>query len=174
MQPRSGFKAASIVRDMVAIMFIGIIVLTIAQVFLRFVINRPLIWSEELVRLLLVWMTMLGAGVISYDDNHLAVPSFAEMLPYAGEFALYVLRQVLTWVFLVAATVTSVDVLRAAHTTYSGALNIPFSFWRAAAPAGCILIFFFSAVSFFRNVQRFRAGTFKTSGNREDDGVSTE
>jgi len=42
-------------------LFASIVTLTVVQVFFRFVLDSPLIWSEELVRLFLVWLTFLGA-----------------------------------------------------------------------------------------------------------------
>jgi TRAP-type C4-dicarboxylate transport system permease small subunit len=43
---------------------LGIVsVLGFLQVLTRFVINQPLTWSEVLIRLLIIWMVMLGAVV---------------------------------------------------------------------------------------------------------------
>jgi TRAP-type C4-dicarboxylate transport system permease small subunit len=32
------------------------------QIFMRYVMNMPLIWSEELARYIFVWATFIGAG----------------------------------------------------------------------------------------------------------------
>lgn len=52
-------------RIVVGCAFALIVALTIAQVFFRFALNSPLVWSEELARLLLVWVTFIGAAVVA-------------------------------------------------------------------------------------------------------------
>lgn len=169
-------KIMDIPRNLVGILFIIIIFLTIAQVFFRFLINRPLIWSEELVRFLLIWMTMIGAAVLSYDDVHLNVTSFVELLNPRGQFFLYTIRQIFIWIFLIATAVSSVKLVKLSHMTVSGALNIPFSFWRGAAPAGCVLMFITSFTRYIKNLKLFRQGTFrgKTIKDLEKEGDLTE
>ena len=68
-------------RVVTGVLFVAIIVLTITQVFCRFVLDSPLVWSEELSRLLFVWMTMFGAPVLTYQRAHLAIPELARSLP---------------------------------------------------------------------------------------------
>jgi TRAP-type C4-dicarboxylate transport system permease small subunit len=47
-----------------ACVLLGVVsVLGFLQVLTRFVINQPLTWSEVAIRLLLIWMVMLGAAV---------------------------------------------------------------------------------------------------------------
>ena len=50
-------------RVLVGVMFLTIVILTLVQVFARYVLNSPLLWSEELARLLLVWVVFLGGAV---------------------------------------------------------------------------------------------------------------
>lgn len=53
---------------------LGVLVLAVlvtATVFLRFVAGAPPHWAEELPRLVLVWMTLVGAAVCSQRRTHL-------------------------------------------------------------------------------------------------------
>jgi TRAP-type C4-dicarboxylate transport system permease small subunit len=55
--------------------------LTIAlQVFFRYALNQSLFWSEELGRMLLVWLTFLGASVAYKRGAHLGVDVVAARL----------------------------------------------------------------------------------------------
>ena len=56
-KPRPPVDLAFPLRLVVGAGFGVIVVLTIAQVIFRFVLDSPLVWSEELARLLLVWVT---------------------------------------------------------------------------------------------------------------------
>lgn len=60
-------------RIVVTLVFIVIVCLTLAQIFFRFVLDSPLVWSEELARLLTVWLTFLGAAVVCWDGRHLNI-----------------------------------------------------------------------------------------------------
>ncbi|MCJ7830675.1 MAG: TRAP transporter small permease subunit, partial [Desulfobacterales bacterium] len=68
-------------RILVGSLFGVIVALTILQVFFRFALDSPLIWSEELARLLLVWVTFLGAAVICWDGTHLNVDTLFMKIP---------------------------------------------------------------------------------------------
>lgn len=48
----------------VACVLLGVVsVLGFLQVLTRFVINQPLTWSEVAIRILIIWMVMLGAAI---------------------------------------------------------------------------------------------------------------
>ena len=52
-----------------ACLLLGIVsVLGLMQVLSRFVINQPLTWSEVLIRILIIWMVMLGA-VLAFREG---------------------------------------------------------------------------------------------------------
>jgi len=55
-----------------ALLVIGLamIIIIIVQVFCRYILNHSLFWSEELARMLLVWMTFLGASVAYHRTIH--------------------------------------------------------------------------------------------------------
>ena len=72
------------IRIVVGLGFGLIVALTIAQVFFRFALDSPLIWSEELARLLLVWVTFVGAAVVAWDGTHLNVDVVFSRLPDRG------------------------------------------------------------------------------------------
>ncbi len=58
-----------------------------AQVFSRYVLNRSLFWSEELARILLVWLTFLGASVAYYRGVHPGVDVLYKRFPGWGRRA---------------------------------------------------------------------------------------
>jgi len=51
------------------------------QVFVRYVLQKPLfLWSEELVRFILIWMVFLGIGVGVKNDAHFAMDVLPPLL----------------------------------------------------------------------------------------------
>lgn len=54
-------------------------VVLVAQVFMRYVVNDPLVWAEELARYLLIWCTMIGTSLAVRESRHIVV-DFAPVL----------------------------------------------------------------------------------------------
>ena len=70
------------------VLFLLIFALVLGQVVCRYVFNSPLVWSEELARLLFVWVAMLAWSLGSRRRSHIAVTYFAELLPARARLSL--------------------------------------------------------------------------------------
>ncbi len=69
------------VQALVSSMGIAMAVIVAVQVFSRYVLNYSLFWSEELARLLLVWLTFFGATVAYFHGAHPGVDGLFRRLP---------------------------------------------------------------------------------------------
>jgi len=57
----------------------AIVVLTLAQVFWRYVLGSPLQWSEEVARYCFVWVTLLGAAtLLRVSDGHPRIDTLSQ------------------------------------------------------------------------------------------------
>ncbi|MBD3308773.1 TRAP transporter small permease subunit [candidate division KSB3 bacterium] len=138
-------------RIAVGVMFATIVGLTIAQVFFRFVLDDPLIWSEELARLLLVWVTFIGAAVVCWDGRHLNVDAFFVAIPEGMRRVVRLLNAVVAIIFLGILVYFSIPLIQIDHMTELGALEIPGSYVRLpAAIGGGLMIFFILLRRFYR------------------------
>jgi TRAP-type C4-dicarboxylate transport system permease small subunit len=80
--------------------------LTVAlQVFSRYVLNASLFWSEELVRMLLTWLTFLGAASAYKAKAHVGIDAFVSFLSPHLQRLLRILVLVLSAVFFLAMLV---------------------------------------------------------------------
>ena len=71
-------------RTISFLMFVVMIVVVFAQVILRYFFGMPLAWSDELSRLLLVWVSFMGVTLVHYSDvGHPAVTFLVDKLPNA-------------------------------------------------------------------------------------------
>ncbi len=75
------------IQTLVCAMGISMAVIVAVQVFCRYVLNHSLFWSEELARLILVWLTFLGATVAYYYRAHPGVDGLYRRLPEGGQKA---------------------------------------------------------------------------------------
>jgi TRAP-type transport system small permease protein len=108
------------------------VVLVFGNVVLRYAFNLGITTSEEVSRLLFVWLTFLGAIVALREHGHLGVDILVRRLPAAGKKLCLVVGHLLmlfaTWLFLQGSwqqTLINVDVASPATGFSMGLLYAP-------------------------------------------------
>lgn len=145
-----------------------IVVITILQVVARFVFDKPLVWSDELARFLLIWMVFIGAAVVSFDDKHMGVEVLQEKMSDKVKLITSLILRVLILLFLTITAVSSIELVKVSHYLASGALEIPFSFWRVSATVGCVLMIIFTIMRSVYDIQDYRRGEYRNSSIIEE------
>jgi TRAP-type transport system small permease protein len=88
----------------IALCLLVMVVLVFGNVALRYLFNSGITVSEEVSRLLFVWLTFLGAIIGMREHGHLGVDALVQRLPAAGKKACLVLSLLLmlyvTWLLL--------------------------------------------------------------------------
>lgn len=87
------------------ILFAILVCVTVWQVFSRQVLNDPSTWSEELSKILFVWLSFSGSAFLFGERGHIAVDFIARKLPLAGQRILQVIAQIIVVLFAVLAMV---------------------------------------------------------------------
>ncbi|MFA6507396.1 MAG: TRAP transporter small permease [Treponemataceae bacterium] len=62
-------------------MFIIIFAVVLLQVFMRYFLGSPLVWSEELARYLFVWVSLIGWVFATRSGTHIRIGAFTDNLP---------------------------------------------------------------------------------------------
>lgn len=70
------------------VLFALLVLTTTWQVFSRLVLNSPVTWSEELAKVLFVWLSFLGSALVYGERGHMAVEYVARKMPPKGERAM--------------------------------------------------------------------------------------
>lgn len=84
-QPLNALKQVvlKLVHWLLMLMLLTMTGVMFAQVIWRYLLQSPLVWSEELALLLMVWMTFLGSALMLERKEHVAIDLFVEWLPPA-------------------------------------------------------------------------------------------
>jgi TRAP-type C4-dicarboxylate transport system permease small subunit len=131
-----------------ACVLLGIVsVLGFMQVLTRFVFNQPLTWSEVLIRILIIWMVMLGA-VIAFREG--AQISLDFLFRKSGRFQrrLHFLITVVCVVYLCVLIWHGFDLTWRTRFQQIGAMEfLPMSVGYAAIPLSAI----FSVITVIAN-----------------------
>lgn len=96
-----------LLKAAIALCLALMVVLVFGNVVLRYAFNMGITLSEEVSRLLFVWLTFLGAIVAMREHGHLGVDTLVKRLPAAGKKFCLVLSILLmlyaTWLLLVGS-----------------------------------------------------------------------
>lgn len=141
--PRIAVDLAWPLRFLTGAMFAIIVTLTIAQVVFRYVFDSPLIWSEELSKLLLVWMVFLGAAAVTFDGKHLDVDVVFAALPPFLRRAVRQVNLAMALFFLTALAWFSWEIVEIESWSALGALDISAAWVRLPATVGGALMILF-------------------------------
>jgi tripartite ATP-independent transporter DctM subunit len=134
--------AAALVLADIAVLFSG--------VFARFVLHRPLVWSDELASMLFLWLAMLGSVVALRRGEHMRMTAWVSKASGKRLALLEALATSACLAFLAMVAWPAWEYASEEAFITTPALEIS-NAWRAAAlPAGIALMAIFSALRLAR------------------------
>jgi TRAP-type C4-dicarboxylate transport system permease small subunit len=115
------------------------IVITLAQVVCRYVLQAPLTWSEELARYMFVYIVYLAAPIALHRGLHIGVDNVTVHLSRRVQRVLEILNDLVALGLVLVIGYASLEVLQANQLQFSPALNIRMSHVYVAIPL-CMLV----------------------------------
>ena len=61
------------IKILCLILLVSMVVIVLAQVYYRYILVAGIPWAEEIAKKLMVWMALLGAGMIYYNHLHINI-----------------------------------------------------------------------------------------------------
>jgi TRAP-type C4-dicarboxylate transport system permease small subunit len=140
-------------------LLLATLVLTVtAGVISRYFFNAPFVWTEELVTVLFVYISFLGAAVASARHNHVVVDLITSKAAPKTRNLIGVISNLLIMVFLAMVIIGAVILIPEMLTHTSVALNIPRTVYYLPVLASSLLIFVVHLVEIIKGVETLRAG----------------
>jgi tripartite ATP-independent transporter DctM subunit len=136
----------AVVEILAAMLVAAEIVILFSGVVARYVLNHPLIWSDELASILFLWLAMLGAVIAFRRDEHMRMTAAVGSLPAPtrATFDLFATCAALAFLLLIAWPAYEYAQEETFITTPALGLN---NAWRAAAlPSGIALMAIFAVL----------------------------
>lgn len=133
-----------------AVIIIGLVMLVVAwaHVFCRYVLNDSLTWSEELLKILLVWFCLLSTTIIAVQREHVSIVVFKQMMPLKVNHTLTFIAQVLMFIASVIVLVIGIDFVMIAGSRMTPALRLPYRYTFSAIPVAFAILSLYE----FRNM----------------------
>lgn len=144
------FIAASfkVLRAVLCVVLLGMVAILMAHIFCRYILNNSLTWSEELLKILLVWFGMLSVSLLAVRREHVSIVIFKEHMPKKMSAVLSKITQLLTVIICLAVIYVGVRYVMAAGHRPTPALRLSYGYAYAAIPVS----FLFVTIYEFRNL----------------------
>jgi tripartite ATP-independent transporter DctM subunit len=149
-EPELGFRrpwAAAIDRAIGAVVepaaaFLVLVEIAILAtgVFTRYVVRQPLVWTDELATILLLWLAMLGAVVAYRRGAHIRLSFVLRRCSPRLRSIFETIGSVVTAIFVLELMPASIAFFQQEETDPTPALNIPHSYVVLAVIVGLALI----------------------------------
>ncbi len=136
-----------------AALMLIITVLLLAGVISRYVLGQPLVWSDEVVSIAFLWVTMLGSAIALHRNEHLRLNLFVEMLPPRPREFVHAFALVAMAAMLLALTGPAAEYARDEWFILTPALNMPNAFRVGSIAIGFVVMLAMLAVYAVRTVR---------------------
>ena len=124
-------------------LFSGMMLLAVGQIVLREIFNTGFVWADELIKLMVLWLAMVGSIAAARENRHIRIDALSHVLPDLG------IQIIRIFVDLFAAVVCGVIAWQAwrylqIEIEYEDTVLVDFPAWIAHSvmPAAFLLISF--------------------------------
>ncbi|MFA6689677.1 MAG: TRAP transporter small permease [Sphaerochaetaceae bacterium] len=122
------------------VLFIVIFVLGLMQIFWRWVLNDPLAWSEEAIRLIYVWICYLGWVIAERSGGHIKITALIVKAPIEFQKWMQIFNHFVTIVFSILMVVYGVRMMKIASIGHAVSFNLNYSWVYLMVPVCNFLI----------------------------------
>lgn len=124
------------------VMVLGFVMLiiAIAHVVFRYAVGQSLRWSEEFLKIALVWFCLISASLISHERAHLGIVIFREKMPVEIQWILERLVSLLIIGISIVVTIIGVRLMISSSRQFTPALGLPYSVGYSSIPVSFVLM----------------------------------
>lgn len=144
-----------------------------AQVIARYVLGRPIAWSEELARFALIWLTFVAAAFVMAGGRHIAVDVVSRPMGRRGRVALECVSSTVVLAVCAALVPAGIAFVRQTGSILSPALEMPMAWWYFAPVLGFALLGLHAGINLVLTIGRGRPVWDRADGDTVDPGVLT-
>ena len=131
------------IDDILAGISVSLIVLiTVIAVFARYVIGKPIQWTEEVSLGLFVWFIMLGASSAMKINANISIDILVDLLPLRFRKYINIFVAVISFVTLSFIIVSGFLLAKQAGLKITPLLAVPYTYIDIAIPVGGIMMLF--------------------------------
>lgn len=140
-----------------SLLLICLTVAVCSNVIARFFFNSSVIWSDEVARFSLIWVTFLGSAVLVRTWDHITVDVFVARMPNSVQDATYLLSNTLSTAIAFLLIWQGIDQVGRQSLQMSPALQLNMGMIYTVVPIAGLYMLAYSLNNMVRLRQRARA-----------------
>lgn len=140
------------------ILVFTLVAVTTYQVFGRYVLHKTPVWSEELAKIILVWLTFLGAAIAFGKGTHLKIDLLESKLSKKMSVILNLIVDLLIILFLIIICINCYEFMSQISGRLTPALRIPSSVSYFGLFFGFIASLPFIITSIVHSIKQLKGG----------------
>ncbi len=137
----------------ILVVLMGIMVINVLwQVASRYLVGSPSLFTDELARFLLIWVSLLGASYVSGKKLHLAIDLYPMQLEGRKLRRLNIFINIIVAIFAILVLIwggANLVYITLTLEQASASLNMPLGYVYAALPLSGLLIVYYSMTNIF-------------------------
>lgn len=137
-------KLSSFLVDISAAMLLACVVLAFVGVIFRKVLNNSIVWSEEVIRYMFIWLFFLAMPEITRTGSHLALDLLPTRLKGNTQRVVYIVIELFCIVLDAFIVYNGIKLSSINMGQFSPSLRIPYGYIYYAIPTGAALMLIFS------------------------------
>ena len=158
------FLSSHLLDTLVICMFTVMAGAVFIQVIFRYVFHQPIYWSEELPRLMLIWLTFLGAVLAVKNQSHLSISLIINRFSENTKNVIQLFANLVTLLFLLVVLWGGVIITHLTMPNRTAALQLPTGLFYLAAPVGTAMMIIYLIQ---QTLRLFRKSTTQKNNNEE-------
>lgn len=130
-----------VMRFLMAMAMLSLVVGGFWQIFTRWILKDPSTFTEEFMRYMLIWASMLGSAYCFYKDKHLTLDLFKRKAKGTVSIVLNIFIEAMILFFVIYVFVYGGARMAINSTNYSPVMQIPFKALYMILPlSGCFIV----------------------------------
>ena len=127
-------------RWLLIVLLAAMVVVVFANVCMRYLLGASVIWSEEVSRHLMIWLTFVGSGMALRNGAQIGIETLQDALPAPAARALRLLLVVGMLLLFVLLAWYGIDYVLRTRLQTSAALGVSMMYVYLGMPIGCALL----------------------------------
>lgn len=143
-------------------------ILVNANIFSRYIFNKPIYWAEEVATSLFIWTVFVGSAYAYRNHSHLGVDILVKLLPEKAKKVTQFIISIIEMAVLAMLTYVSAQYVINSWNRTTDVLRMPRWYFSIAVPIGFGWSLLYSIVFF---IQRLTGKTAKKEEEANDTGA---
>ena len=145
-----------VVEAVVGFILASIVIIALAEVVFRYVIQQSLVWAVELNRFLFIWLTFLAAAAAVHRRLHFRLTLLWRALGPGGRARLELATDVVVFAFALVLLIQGLEIVGRTSVQRSSALLLSMSYVYSVIPASAVLTLGFIVLRWASAIQEGR------------------